>query len=216
MVMRCHLLLVVLTACATTSAPPAEKPGSRGPRASEHLAAARQHDEVARQQMAYPDLRHDGTGSVGPLMPWTRTWDTAADQERLAREHRSAAAQLQAEYDEACGAAPAAEVSISPLHQYGIGGGPIEEGAVIYLSPDAGAPEDLLRRLRCHRAWMMLAPTDMDNCPLDLARIQVAASGDANGITITITTHDKALVGELQRRAASELEAAAHRHPTKP
>jgi hypothetical protein len=61
---------------------------------------------------------------------------------------------------------------------------------------------------------MMLAPTDMDTCPLDLAGIHVDATGDANGITLTITAHDQRLVPELQKRAAHELELGAKQRPT--
>jgi hypothetical protein len=71
----------------------------------------------------------------------------------------------------------------------------------------------VLADIRCHRAWMMLAPSDMEACPLDLAGIHVDASGDQTGVTVTIKVHDPALVPELQRRAAHDLEAGrTHAH----
>ena len=198
------LAVVLLTACATTTTAP-DEPGSRGLRASGHLDAAREQDELSRQQMMYPDVRADGTGSPS-LAPWTRTWDSVTDHDRLAQIHRGAAAELHAEYDEACGSIAADRIPVSPIQRYGIGGSPTEDGAIIYLSPDAGPADRLLRDMRCHRAWMMLAPSGMDSCPLDLAGIHVTVTGDAENIAVTITVRDRNLVEELQRRAASELE----------
>ncbi len=207
-----NLAVLSLAACASTTTSP-DKPGARGPRASDHLAAAREQDQLARQDAMYPDLRRDGTGSeVGSPIAWTRTWDTAADHDRLAHIHRSAAALLHAEYDEACGARSAAEVSVSPLQRYGIGGNPFEHGAVIYLSPEAGAPDKLLADMRCHRAWMMLGSSGMEDCPLDLAGIKITATGDAKEVMVTITARDPAIITELQRRTALELERAEQHH----
>ena len=56
----------------------------------------------------------------------------------------------------------------------------------------------------------------MDDCPLDLPGIHVAARGDAAGIELTITIDNEALVPELRRRAAHEVEAAEiHSHPAR-
>jgi hypothetical protein len=184
-------------------------------RASDHLEAARQQDELARQELAYPDVRAGGMGRVDEppfTIPWTRTWDTHADHERLAQIHRGAAAELQAEFDEACVGRGAAEVAASPRARFAIGGSPIADGVIIYLSADAGTPDRLLADMRCHRAWMMLAPSDMDACPLVLANIHVTARGHLEEIDVTITVSDPALVGELQRRATLELEHAEHEH----
>lgn len=46
----------------------------------------------------------------------------------------------------------------------------------------------------------------MDDCPLDLPDIVVSATGDADGITVTISARDPDVVAELKRRAAHELE----------
>jgi hypothetical protein len=208
------LPLVLLAACAAAPPKPAA-PGSRGLRASDHLDVAHDQDELARNKAAYPDLRPDGTGRVEQAVvgiPWTRTWDTVADHERLAAIHRGAAEQLYAEYDEACGSRSYSEVSVSPIERYGIGGTSIADGVTIYLSPEAGPPDKLLADMRCHRAWMMLAPTNMDACPLDLAGLKVSAKGDDKSIEVTITIADQRLVEELQRRTVRDLEAghAAH------
>ena len=59
---------------------------------------------------------------------------------------------------------------------------------------------------------MMLAPSDMDDCPLDLPGVQVTAQGDANEIAVTIKIRDRSLIDELHRRAGIELEMAARRN----
>ena len=51
----------------------------------------------------------------------------------------------------------------------------------------------------------------MDECPLDLAGIQIEALGNASGITVEIKVRDPRLIPELQRRAARDLELAAQR-----
>ena len=207
------LILVTIAACSGASTPPPQHPGSRGLRASEHLDAARQDDEVARQQLVWPETRPDATGRpvVYPnAMIWYRSWDTSKDHERLAQIHRSKAAQLQAEYDEACAGREGTQIAVSPLARYALGGRQIANGVELYLSPDAGAPDKLLGDMKCHRAWMMLAPrADMDDCPLDLAGIHLEAKGDPSGVTVTITVANPRVVEELQRRAAHELETHA-------
>ena len=211
--MRSTTLLVLTAACASAPAAKPETPGSRGLRASEHVDAAREHDELARQSSAYPDMRDDATGRADQLLiatPWTRRWDTTEDHLRMAQVHRSAAAQIDAEFERACDGRSEADIAISPLVRYGVGGSPIEDGVIVYLRPEAGNPDKLMADMRCHRAWMMLQPAStMDMCPLDLAGLSVQASGGKEGITVTLHVQDPALVPELQKRAAHELEQGA-------
>lgn len=208
------LLCCYLAACATTAAN--EQPGPRGLRADQHLAIASREADRAQAIAHWPDSRPgpDGSNPAALMVTgtWYGSWDTVADHERLARLHRDAAAQIEAQYEDACGDTPAAIASVSPLQRYGIGGTAVESGIVVLLSADAGPPDRLLAAMRCHRAWMMLGRTDMDNCPLDLPGIHVDARGDANGIELTITVADPALVDELRRRAALDLEAARRYH----
>jgi hypothetical protein len=98
---------------------------------------------------------------------------------------------------------------VSPLVRFAIGGTQIPDGAIVYIATDAGTPEHLLAAMRCHRAWMMLGRTAMDDCPLDLAAIEIVAHGGPGAIEVSITTHDASLVPELQRRVAKDVEAAA-------
>lgn len=195
---------VVIAACATTS-PPAPKGGPRGLRATEHLDVARQHDEMA-QRSPWPDAMSASPDTA--RVPWMRTWDTS-EHERMADIHRSQAAELQAEYERACGSRSTEEVSVSPLRRYAIGGWPTSTGIILYLDPSTGSPDKLLADMKCHRAWMMLAPSDMDDCPLDLPSIVLDARGDTDGITVSIVVRDPKLVDELHRRAAHDLETGA-------
>jgi hypothetical protein len=206
-------LLCLVAACAAPIAN--EKPGPRGLRADQHLSLASREDDHTEELTRWPDTRPaaDGTqlNQERTVSTWFGAWDTAAEHRRLAQVHRSAAAQLEAEYEEACGEESASAVSVSPLQHYAVGGSATPEGTLVLLSPGAGPPARLLAALRCHRAWMMLGRTDMDDCPLDLPGLRVSARGDANGIELTMTVSDPALIPELRRRAAHELEAAQHR-----
>lgn len=209
--MRTYLVsAVLLAACGGASRPASQAPGSRGLHANEHLAAASEHDEAARERASWPDTRtSDGTGRVDQMLigtTWHRTWDTAADQERAAALHRSEAQAIYAGYEEACGSRPASDVSISPIVRYAVGGGTTPDGVVLYLTSDAGVPERLLADLKCHRAWMRLAPANMDDCPLDVAGLRIDATGNGQGITLHLTVREPSLIPELQRRAAHDLE----------
>ena len=118
-------------------------------------------------------------------------------------------ARARAAYEQACGTRTEGEVAVSPLERHGIGGWNTTTGVIVYLSAAAGDPDRLLKDLTCHRAWMMLAPAGMDDCPLDLPGLVVDARGDAEGITLSLAVRDPKLIGELQRRTAHDLEAAA-------
>ena len=206
------ILLSLVAACAAPIAN--EKPGPRGLRADQHLSIASREADRAEELTRWPDTRPGPDGTVNQARAsgaWFGTWDTAAEHDRLAQVHRSAAAQLEAEYTEACGETPADVVSVSPLQRYAVGGSPTANGMLVLLSAEAGPPDRLLAAMRCHRAWMMLGRTGMDDCPLDLPGLQVSARGDASGIEITMTVKVPSLVDELRRRAAHDLEAGLHR-----
>jgi hypothetical protein len=205
--------VIGLIGCAT-SPPPEPKGGPRGLRASEHLDVARQHDAIAREREMWPDTRGTGPGDMRQPagMPWYRSWDTGAEHERLAETHRAKASEIHAQYEEACGDLPASEANVSPLASYGVGGWNTATGVIMYLAPDAGPPDHLLARMKCHRAAMMLAPSGMEDCPLDLPNVVLDVRGDTDGITVSIAVRDPKLVPELQRRAAHDLEAAAQMH----
>jgi hypothetical protein len=177
-------------------------------RADAHLDAARDHARRAKELERWPAVRSGDIGRFDDPQAgiWYRAWDTSVEQEQLARTHESQAAALHASYEAACGPRPLAEVSVSPLQRFGIGGAPMADGVMVFLSADAGPPDELLASLQCHRAWMMLGEAGMDACPLDLARLEFRAYGDRHGVTVEIRSTDSRLVPELQRRAAAELE----------
>jgi hypothetical protein len=211
--MRIVIPILLLAACAAPRPEP-QAPGSRGPHASEHLQMADEHEEVARQQAMYPDTRPDATGRTDQLLVGTtsyHTWDTVQDQQRAAAAHRSEAQAIHAAYQEACGDRSTSEVAASPIVKFGIGGQPTKEGAIVYLSAEAGPPDRLMADLKCHRAWMRLAPANMDACPLDLAGLRVSATATPDGIALTLTVSDPKLIPELQRRVAHDLELGATR-----
>lgn len=213
--MRLFPLLLVACATGPIETPKTPQPGGpRGLHASEHRDAAREHDEIARQQRSYPRLYPltPGDPTTTPQLPtWYRTWDVAADHERLARIHRSDAAAIEAAYAEACGTRDLQKIVGSPLTRHRLGDWNTSTGAVVYLSPLAGSADALLADLRCHRAWMMLSPTGtMDDCPLDLPGLHIDARGDERAITLVITVTDPKLVPELQRRIARQAEHTSH------
>ncbi|MEO7731904.1 MAG: hypothetical protein ABIY55_13085 [Kofleriaceae bacterium] len=142
---------------------------------------------------------------------WFGTWDTTVEHRRLALAHRSAAAQIEAEFEQACGDTPGAVASVSPLQRYGIGSSLVPGGTLMLLSVDAGRPDQLLSAMRCHRAWMMLGRTEMDDCPLDLPGLRVDAQGHDDAVELTLTVADPSLVDELRRRTAHDLEAGQMR-----
>lgn len=201
---------LLLAACGGGPQPPPQAPGSRGPHASEHLAAARDHEEAAHQASTWPDTRTaDGTGRVDQLLigtTWDRGRDTAQDQQHAAAAHRSEAQAIHAEFEAACVDRSAEEIAVSPIVRHGIGGNPTADGVVLYLSLEAGPVDKLLADVRCHRAWMRLAPANMEMCPLDLDGLELAATRDESGLTLTLTVRDRSLIPELQRRAAHDLE----------
>lgn len=209
------LAAIVLLAAACSSSAPVVHPGPRGMRVDDHVDAAREHARRAAELARWPETRPGGPSLIDfpSTGLWYRRFETAREEERFAASHRSAAAQLVADYEAACGAAELAEVAASPLQRYAIGGENTATGVIVFLDPSAGPADHLLAQIRCHRAWMMLGERGMDDCPLDLGKLQIVAHGDAAGISVELSTTDAALVPELQRRAAHELEhATSHPH----
>jgi len=200
------LLVVTLAACAQT--PRAPEGGPRGLRATDHLEAAREQDQLGKERGRWPATTavEPGSTEVTPPIAWHRTWDTSADHERLATMHRSEADALHAEFEKACGNRPTETVRVSPLVRNRAGGQNTKSGVVVYLGRSAGGPDQLLADLRCHQAWMMLAPAGMEDCPLDLPGLLVDAHGDKDGVTLYLSVKDEKLIPELQRRVAAEAE----------
>ncbi len=210
--MRLCLLALAVTACASARPVQSRQPTdtSRGLRASEHLAVADSQQQAAVQSSTLPDMRGDGINTGTQLMqPWYRSSGTGADHADKVQYHRAAASALIGDYTAACGAIPSAQAAVSPIARFGIGGWPTQSGAIVYLSADAGDPDEVMAAMVCHRAWMMLSPANALNGPLDLAGLSFDARGDANGITVSLTIRDLKMVAELQKRVEHDLEQAA-------
>lgn len=204
------VLSFALLATCSGPAPRHAPPPSRGLRSGQHLDTAAEESRRSHELTSWPDRRstQDSSGQVA-AGTWYRSFDTPQARAHSAQAHRAEAAALQAEYDEACRDRPFADVSMSPLQRYGKGGTTTTEGVLVFLSAYAGEPDSLMAEIRCHRAWMMIAPpAAMDACPLDLPGLHVKASGDASGVTVEISISDPALVPELQRRTMLDLEGA--------
>jgi hypothetical protein len=178
--------------------------GSRGLHASEHRQLANYHSDAANQQRVMSDRRSNGIDNGMPS-PWYRSWGSDEDHEQMAQFHRAEVKAINAQYTSACGSISDVNAAVSPLAKFGMGGWATQSGAIVYLSPDSGTPEQLMQAIACHRAWMMLAPANMENCPLDLPGLQFDVRGDGESITLSLTVADRALVPELQRRVASEM-----------
>lgn len=189
------IIVALISACATTPPPPAG--GPRGLHASDHLDEAHAHDQVAKHRFA----GHEDDD----VQPWTRHWDTRHDDEQAAAVHRSQAADLQAAYEQACKGRTLAQASASPLER-SIGGYATATTVVFYLDRRIRSPDRLLADLACHRAWMMLAPEDDKDDPLDLPGLVIDANGGVDGIAVSISARDPEIVAELLRRSAHLLE----------
>lgn len=156
-------------------------------------------------------MQRDAAGFDDPATGlWYRRLDTSAEEQRAAAFHRSEVSRLHAAYEEACAGLPSADMKVSPLKRYGLGGFATDGGMIVMLAAEAGPSDHLLAAIRCHRAWMMLGEAGMDDCPLDLAGLTVEAYGDESGISVEIKPRDHALVPELRRRVAKDLEHASH------
>lgn len=217
LLMRPHLF-VVLAACSQTfSAPsPPPKQVSHQMDADEHIVAARDEDERARELASWPTPRRDDVGGARemgrfddpPAGLWYRHWgEQPAEHLRRAEAHRGAAAELHAAYDDACAGIAPAFARKSPLARYGQGDMPTEDGVVIFLGKPGVTTQQIRAELRCYQAWTKLSEIDEDG-PLDLPDLRIVMHEDDTGISIELQLQDLSLLPELQRRAARTLEVA--------
>ncbi len=190
------LALVVLAACGTASLE-----GPRAIRTAEHLEEARKLDEVARSRTWL--VTEEVTP---PARPFAFTWNPDADHERV-KQQRSEVAAVEQDFEAACHQHEVEKTIGSPLTRHRIGGWNTEDGVVILLGVVAGPRETLLADLRCYRAWL-IAGTGVDKDALALPGLLLDAKGTQDGITLTLTLEDTALIPELQRRVLRQVEAS--------
>lgn len=208
MIGRTAVALFALAACGPgTSTPPPRV--ARDMRANEHQDAARLHAARAAELARVSDALREQPKKWKDD-PKTGLWFRSLDEEQQADAHLEAAARLQADYQERCAGLSRDEITISPLQQFSTGGMAKPDGVIVFLAPAAGPADRLLRALRCHQAWMRLGEAQRDECPLELAGIDLVTYGDRTGISVEIAIQDPAQVGELQRRAQHVIETGHH------
>ena len=184
--MRTLLFVGLLTACPSAMSP-AVREGPRGPTASEHDAAAREYE----MRVGESDVR-----------------TPAADFERLAQAHRAKAASLEADYEAACAALPFEKVTSSPFRRYALGSVNTETGVLLYLRGDL-EPAQLEDEIRCHRAWLMIAPrTTSEDSALDLPGLDIDVQRAPDGLHVSVSLANPRLRPELRRRLARDLEVS--------
>lgn len=177
------LALAIVMACGPVSPEPVQ--GPRAIRTSEHVKDARKRDEIARTRSTWPATEK----SAAPMTPFLTTWEPDADEEAAA-----------------CGRTVVEKPSGSPLTRHRVGGWNTEDGVVVLLGAVAGPAHRLLADLRCYRAWLMAGKGVEKDAPLALPGLVVELRGDQDGITMTLTPTDTALVPELQRRTRRQIE----------
>jgi hypothetical protein len=200
---RSLFLMFVLTGCG----------GASGTRphdmtAAEHMTEAAEHGTMAAQSGGpYAGTPHPwdrpGAYSGHGWYPWYYYWDPSIEHRRLAAAHVAAAEAVKLEYQAACTGIQETTQATSPLDIYALGSERLRDAVILHLAPEAGPPEVLLVRMRCHRAWLRLAPRDdepNDLIAVDGAKIVVHAGG-RDTIEVMFSIGDPVALSELDRRA---------------
>jgi len=199
-------VLVLGVACASQRSP-GTRPGDMTAR--EHLAQAQAHGR--RASTTYARSVHHGAPYYwsSAWYPWYYYWDPALDHLDLADGHAKAAATLEADYEASCLLVARGLEAISPMELYATGSAPLDNGVVVHLMAAAGPPDMLLAELRCHRAWLRLAPRPgaADNV-LMLDGLLIVVHATSEVVEVMFTVGDRALVPELRRRTQATVERA--------
>lgn len=174
--------------------------------AAEHMNEAAEHGTMAAQS--------DGTYARTPYYwnhpysghgwyPWYYYWDPSAEHSQLAAAHASAADAVKLEHQAACTEIPEPTQALSPFDVYALDSDRTPDAVILHLAPEAGPPEVLLVRMRCHRAWLRLAPRDdepHDLIAVDGAKVVVHADG-RDRVEVMFSIKDPVALSELDRRA---------------
>lgn len=184
--------------------------GPRGLRADEHLEIAHDNDVIAADHRTWPAPTRMTPGELDampkvipfPIYP-------SVVHEEVAGLHRHEAAGLLADYEAACGQRPIAEVTVSPLDRFQIGGYETDRGVVVLLDAAAGKSDEVVKLMECHRAWLMLdaRSTDDNDDPLDVPDLFIEATAERESVAVSLTPVDPEWIPELQRRVAARHEA---------
>ncbi len=196
-------------ACGGAAPPPPEAP--RDPHATEHREAAEAHAARAAELARLTDALGGPTDRIEDAV--NGLWMRSLAEERAASEHVAEAERIEHDAAVACEGMTDEQKRRSPIQRFAIAWLPKPEGIVVLLPTSAGAPDQLVAELRCHRAWMQLGQAPGDQCPLDLGGVDLVVYGDRHGISVELTPRDHAQVPELQRRTEYVIAHGQHARP---
>jgi hypothetical protein len=172
-------LTCFLFSCESIDSIPAG--GPRGLRASDDVEIAKAHQRLAEALN-------------------TSQQDTSERYRQVAASHLRMADELQRTYQSSCRGLSRPEAQLSPLYRYSVGGSRTEDGVAIDTRPTNMSPQAMAEQITCHQSWMMLAPADMEDCPLDLPGINVEVRSAGDALRIDLPASSPAMVQELARR----------------
>lgn len=202
--------LVLAGSCAT--AHHGTRPGDMT--AAEHLDNARSHSEkISGWRGTYRGVygAHHHAGYWGPgfgWYPWYYSWDPDEEHRALAAAHRDAAEQLKLQFETACAYVPRGLEAESPLDAAS-SISTIPRGVVFHVPDTAGSPDGVLATLRCHRAWLQLAPNPgATDDPLLVEGVTWMTHAGGNDVEVMATARDDRSAAELARRSTLVLERA--------
>ena len=179
--------------CAEASAAPMRKAAQHGAHASRALGNGWIASPPSWQQP------YTGRG----WYPWSYYWEPGREYRQLLDAQVPAKDALLQRHRAACETIPDRIQALSPFESYAFGSARLDDGVLVHLVPDAGPPDALLVALRCHEAWLRLAPRDSardDVLGVDGISLVVDASG-RDTIEVMIVGSDRRAVDELERRA---------------
>jgi hypothetical protein len=170
------------------------------------IRAAREHGKraAANSQTSVSSLHvWDEPYSGQTWYPWFYYWDPDLERARLAAAGLDATAAIELEHRASCNRIPEQAQARSPLDTYSLGTTRLRDGVLLRVAADAGPPEVLLVRLRCHRAWLrraVRAGAQEDVVAIAGLKIVVHA-GAHDGIDVLFSSDDPVVLGEVERRA---------------
>ena len=146
--------------------------------------------------------------------PWYFSWDPSLEHERLLAANVGPAEAVVLEHRAACESIPESIQALSPFDSYAFGSARLADGILIHLSADAGPPEVLLVRLRCHETWLRLAPrSDAANDLLSIAGATfVVHAVGRETIEVMMSVADRSTLAEIERRALLSVRRARRRN----
>lgn len=172
--------------------------------AAEHQAASGEHGE----QVVGSGYHHPTWSYSSGWYPWYY-WSPDDEHRELAQAHRDSAEQLKLQYEAACANLPRGADVSSPLDTSVGSVSPIEGGIAFHLAETAGPPDRVLAQLRCHRAWLKLAPTPgAAEDPLQVDGVTWLTRAGRGEIEVRATASAESARAELARRAAIVSERA--------